>query len=544
MRIDVSGMQVRLDDELIKRHASSGVWQDQTIAQLARQLVERDPSRVTHVFEGRPWTIGELLDDAESLAANLQSRGFRAGDVVSFQLPNWVEAMIIDLAAAILGLVVVPIITIYREAEAAYMLADCGAKAVFVPGEYRGYDYLAMMQRLAPQLPKLEVIVPVRVKPVSEQSYESLVGQRLNLRDTPTVDANAIKMLLYTSGTTGRPKGVLHSHNTLAFSVSSSGAYWGLGAGDTTLMASPVTHVTGFGCGLEMPLLCDMKTIFMERWNAAEGVALIENERINFSVGATPFLQELLAEADRTGSRLPSLRVYACGGAAVPPALIDKANSMLQNCRTFRVFGSSEVPLVSLGFLDHSQRELAAQTDGKVVHYEVRIVDDEGHALNVGHEGEIVARGPAMCLGYADPGQTAESFDAEGYFHTGDLGCLGAQNSIVVTGRKKDLINRGGEKISAKEVEDVLHRHPDVEEAAAVAMPHPRLGETVCVYVIPKSGHQFDFERLTSHMSASGIAKQKWPERLEIVEALPRTASGKIRKDQLRKDILDRVNTN
>jgi acyl-CoA synthetase (AMP-forming)/AMP-acid ligase II len=251
-------------------------------------------------------------------------------------------------------------------------------------------------------------------------------------------------------------------------------------------------------------------------------------------MGATPFLQELVAEAERRQRRLPSLRIYVCGGAAVPPALIRKAHSVFQNCMPFRVFGSSEVPLTTLGYVDPSQVDLAAETDGAVVHYDVRVTDDEGQVLPTGTEGEICARGPAMFLGYADPAQTRESFDAAGYFKTGDLGVLTPDNAIVITGRKKDLINRGGEKISAKEVEDVLHTHPAIAEAAVVSVPHARLGETVGAFVILKKGLSLDLEQISQHMVAAGVARQKSPERLMLVEEFPRTASGKIRKDLLR----------
>jgi acyl-CoA synthetase (AMP-forming)/AMP-acid ligase II len=538
MRTDVSGWQVRLDDALIDRHVQSGAWQNKTIADVARALAAREPQRVTHVFEGRAWNIAELVAEADALAASLREMGLRPGDVISFQLPNWVEALVIDLAAAMLGLVVAPIVPIYRDAELAYMLADAGVKAAFVPGDYRGVDYLAMMRRLAPQLPALKHICSVRLAPGQRDTacYELMTGAGKRLGSAPPVDPNAVKLILYTSGTTGRPKGVLHSHNSMEYAVRRAIEHWGQGDGDTILMASPVTHITGYGSGLELPIQSGMRAVFMERWNAAEGVALIEREQVTMSMGATPFLQELQAEAEKQGKRLPSLRAYACGGAAVPPALVRKARQVFENCRAFRVFGASEVPLTTLGFVGDDQIDLAAETDGEIVHYDVRVVNDEGRDLPCGVEGEICARGPAMMLGYADPQQTAESFDAEGYFRTGDLGHVTPDRAIVITGRKKDLINRGGEKISAKEVEDILHRHAAIDEAAVVAMPHERLGETVCAFVTLKAGQSLDFDQLIAHVGAT-VARQKHPERLVVLDALPRTATGKIRKDLLREQI-------
>lgn len=541
MRKDVGSWQVRLDDATIERYTASGDWLGRTVAELAHELAERDPARVTHVFEGRPCRVADLLADADALAGALEARGFEAGEVVSFQLPNWREAVLIDLACAMLGLVVAPIVPIYRDAEVGYMLADSGARAAFFPTAWRGFDYGAMMARLAPGLPKLQLLSAVRAGAPDADSFEALIGEGHRLRRKARVDPNSVKLLLYTSGTTGRPKGVLHTHNTGPATLRRAFLHWSQREGDAVLMASPVTHITGFSYGMELPLCFGTRTVFMERWNAAEALDIIEREQISASMGATPFLHELLCEAERTGRRLPSLRIFACGGAEVPPALIRKTSEVLDHCRAFRVYGSSEAPLVTLGFLGDDQMDLAAATDGEIVHYEVRVVDDEGRVLPDEQEGEIRVRGPARCVAYASSQQTAESFDAENFFATGDLGRITADRAIVITGRKKDLINRGGEKVSAKEVEDILHQHPAIEEAAVVAMPHPRLGETVCAYVVLKPGHLLDFEDMLVSVEAAGVARQKYPERMIVVDAFPRTASGKIRKDRLRADIRERL---
>jgi acyl-CoA synthetase (AMP-forming)/AMP-acid ligase II len=381
----------------------------------------------------------------------------------------------------------------------------------------------------------------VRGGPQRADGFESLIGEGLHLRERPQVDANAVKLLLYTSGTTGRPKGVLHSHNTGSCTLIRAMRHWGQRPGDTILMASPVTHITGFSYGMETPFVGGTCTVFMERWNAIEALDLIDRYQVSASMGATPFLQELIAGAEQHGSRLPSLRLYICGGAEVPPPLIRKAAQVFANCRPFRVYGSSETPLVTLGFVGDGQTDQAAETDGEVVHYEVEIRDDEGRVLPFGQDGEICARGPGMSLGYANAEQSAESFDARGFFATGDLGKLNADGAVTITGRKKDLINRGGEKVSAKEVEDILHQHPAIAEAAVVSMPHARLGETVCAYLILKPGASVDLDGVLASMAGAGVAKQKYPERLEIVESFPRTASGKVRKDQLRADIRQRL---
>lgn len=543
MRKDVSGWQVRLDEALIERYTASGDWPGKTLAEFAEDLARRDPDRVTHVFGAQRCTVSELLAEAELLAAGLQRRGLVAGDVVSFQLPNWREAVVIDLATTMLGLVVAPIVPIYRDAEVAFMLADAGVKAAFFPTNYRGFDYAAMMQGLAPTLPGLRLLCSVRGEPGGD-SYEAMIGEGKRLTERPKVDANAVKMILYTSGTTGRPKGVLHTHNTGPLRLRRAFENWSRGSAvagldNILLMASPVTHVTGQS-GMEIPFCSNTRTVFMERWNAVEALDLIDAEQVTASVGATPFLHELLSAAEAGGRRLPSLQVFACGGAEVPPALICKSYEVLEQCRAFRVYGSSEVPLTTLGFAGVGEMEMAASTDGQIADYEVRILDDEGNRLSVGQEGEICVRGPSMFLGYGDPEATAASFDADGFFATGDLGRVTSEGAIVITGRKKDLINRGGEKVSAKEVEDILHRMPAIKEAAVVAMPHARLGETLCAYVIAQPGAGLDLDALLAFVAASGVARQKYPEHLVVVDDFPRTASGKIRKDRLRADIRER----
>jgi acyl-CoA synthetase (AMP-forming)/AMP-acid ligase II len=514
------------------RFDASGLPPEPTVWQLAERLAQRDPERTTHTFEDEHCRIADLVDEATRLAAGLAARGYAAGDVVAFQLPNWREALVIDLACARLGLAVAPIVPIYRDAELSFMLADSRARAIFVPGQYRGTDYAAMLMRLKPGLPGLRDVFSLRCEAEGCVPYAQLLESRA--APSPAVSPDAVKLVLYTSGTTGRPKAVLHSHNTRARGVRLPYSLWEQGEGDVMLMASPVTHITGFGSGLELPFLTGMRTVFMERWEARRGVELIDREGATISMGATPFLQELLDAAQQAGSRLPSLRRYACGGAAVPPALIRRAWTQLENCRAFRVYGSSEVPLVSLGFFGADQMALAAETDGEVRGYEVRITDDDGRILGHGEDGEICVRGPSMFLGYLDPHQTAESVDADGFFRTGDVGRTSASGALQITDRKKDLINRGGEKISAKEVEDILYRHPSVSEAAVIAVPHARLGETTCACVVLRPGCSLDFDSLKQHVADSGVARQKLPERLEIVDTLPKTPSGKVRKDILR----------
>lgn len=521
----------------LRRYRDAGVWTDRTIIDCARDLAEAQPDTIVFPNDPAQPSYAGLLADGQALAASLGELGLRPGDVISFQLPNWIEAAVLNLAATLGGFIINPIVPIYRDAEVRQMLGDCGAKAFFFAENFRGYDFAAMVDRIAPDLPALSHWIAVRGAATASR-FEALVeAGRGRPFTAPTVDPDGVKLLLYTSGTTGRPKAVLHSHNTLARVSMQSFARWGIAAGDALLSPSPVTHISGYSSGLEQPFLSGIRSILMESWNAVEAVDLIERYRIVGTVAATPFLKELADVATAQGKSLPSFRLFACGGAAVPADLVREANLALANPCAFRVYGSSETPLVTLGFPPAEQPELAAATDGTVVDYDVRFLDEEGRDVAPGSEGEIVARGPAMFLGYADSAQTAEALTEDGYFRTGDIGLMTADGAIVITGRKKDLIIRGGENISAKEIEDVLDRHPDVRESAVVSMPHGRLGEGVCAFIVLRGETQPDFAALTGFVFASGLAKQKAPERIEFVADLPRTASGKVRKDVLRADI-------
>jgi acyl-CoA synthetase (AMP-forming)/AMP-acid ligase II len=542
MREDISGWVTRLTDEEIARHTASGAWRNITLADCALRMARRAPDKVAVVDGAHRLTFGQLLAQARRLAAAFAAMGLEPGEVVSFQLPNWSEAMVLNLAACLAGLVVNPIVPIYREAEVRYILKDVRAKAFFIPRTFRNFDYLGMALRLRPELPELREIVIVRGDANGCTPYDELLEAGTRKPElTPRADPNAVKLVLYTSGTTGNPKGVLHSHNTIMSEIDAVIGFWGIHDHDVVLMPSPVTHITGYLYALEIAFAAGVTVVFMERWKAAEAVELIVRHGVSFSVGATPFLKELVAEVESRALALPSLRLFMSGGAPVPPELIDRANQLLPGCMSFRVYGSTEAPTVTLGIRSRADAQLGATTDGKVVNHEVRLADAQTGATVHRGEGEICTRGPEMMLGYTHWAHTQEAFDAGGYFHTGDLGYFVDGGYLCVSGRKKDLIIRGGENLSPKEIEDVLHRHPAIKEAAVVGMPHERLGEGVCAFVIPHAGQSVDVPTLAAWLESCGLAKQKFPERVELVEDLPRTASGKVQKNVLRERIAARI---
>ena len=517
-------------------YRASGAWMGRTTADFAEQRARQTPQQIAVVEGGRRLTYAFLLDEARRIAAGLRDLGLRPGDVISFQLPNWWESVVVNLAASLGGWAVNPIVPIYRDAEVGFILADCGAKVIFVPEQFRSIDYVDMLRRIAVDGTARPLIVTVRGQEESPDAlrYETL-GRASATWEGHAATPDSLKLVLYTSGTTGRPKGVLHSYNTLMSELRAITEFWNVGEQDVVIMPSPVTHITGYSYALEYVFFAGIKVVLMDRWDAAQAVALIQAEQASLTVGATPFLAELTAAVEKSGARLPSFRLFASGGAPVPPNLVLRASRAMPGCLVCRVYGSSESPTVTLGINDAADQDRAAITDGKVCNNEVCIADPvTGESLPAGVEGEILVRGPEVMLCYSREEDTRDAFDADGFFRTGDLGTLSQDGFITVTGRKKDLIIRGGENLSPKEVEDLLHAHPDVLEAAVVAMPHARLGETPCAYVVLKPGCGMDLAQMSSYLDSKRLARQKFPEQLFVVDAMPKTASGKILKHVLR----------
>lgn len=532
-----------LTDAIISARTASGEWDGQTIARHLDRLCETRPEQLLVVDGEESISAAELRRRAWRLLAALQARGAKSGDVVSFQIPNWHEAHLIELACAYGGLVCNPIVSIYRDAEVAQIIEDARSRFFFIPHVFRRFDYVEMVDRIGDRWEGVTEIVVVRPKrETPHPAFHALLAESPEEPHLPSVDANDIKLLMYTSGTTGRAKGVLHTHNTIGAEIRNVIDFFRLDARDVVLMPSPLGHITGYLYGIEMPITLGCPVVLMDSWDAARAAELIDRHKVTFTIGATPFLQELARFAEENARGLPSLRYFPSGGAPVPPEIIHRANRAFANCTAFRVYGSTEAPTVSLGVPDRSRADLGATTEGFVVGHEIRLADPEGNTVPDGEEGEIWSRGPENLVGYSNFADNEAAFDADGYFRTGDLARLTPEGCLVITGRVKDLIIRGGENISPKEIEDVLYRHPAVKEAAVVAMPHARLGETACAFVTLKPGAAFDFAEMETTLRASGLARQKFPERLEIVEELPYTAAGKVRKNVLRDRIRERLN--
>lgn len=542
MRQDVSGWSVRWDPERASQLKAEGAWADKTIADYAEAMMASDPDRVLVIERERAFTVRMLYTEAQRLARALVQRGYRPGDTVSFQLPNWYETVVISLAATMAGLVVHPLVPIYRDLEVGFMLGDSRSRLIFVPGSFRNFDYKDMMRRLGPRLPRPVDVVVLRDDQDEFIGYEGLLAEADPATPLPGADPDAVKIIMYTSGTTGRAKGVLHSHNSLQAENRMRLTHLSLTPRDVMFNPSPVTHVTGALYSLCLPFTVGVTTVMLDKWDAPLALDMMRRRQVDGIVAATIFLQGLVDEAKRQGESLPHLRFFLCGGAQVPPDLVREAAQVFPNCIPSRIYGSTEVPCITAGVNSRSMIEQGATTDGEIWLAEARIVDPHsGAPVEAGQEGEILARAPQMFLGYARTEDNADAFDPDGFFRMGDLGRITEGRFVTVTGRKKDLIIRAGENISPKEIEDILFNHPAIEDIAIVAMPDERTGEAACAFVIPREGQKVDLQALKSYLVEAGTAMQKIPERVEIVTEFPRTSVGKVRKDVLRTVIRDKL---
>jgi acyl-CoA synthetase (AMP-forming)/AMP-acid ligase II len=417
-----------------------------------------------------------------------------------------------------------------------YILQDCRAKLVFIPQVFRRHDHHRMLAGLRSQLPSLHDVVVVR----GDRAHELEWGRALSLAPAcdetlPPIDPTAAMVVMYTSGTTGRPKGVIHSHYAFDYRVRSMRDAWSIGPADVVFMPSPVTHITGAYWAFDMPWVCGATSVLLDVWSADEGIDCIENNRCTVTGGATPFLRQLLDTAARRPAAMASLRLFFCGGTTVSADLIREAATAYPHCLFFRAYGSTEMPTTTLGIRDGAHADLGAETDGEIVPpTEVKIVDGSGAHVAHGEEGEILVRGPEQFVGYVHPEDNVGAFDEDGYFRMGDLGRRVHGRYLVITGRKKDIIIRSGENISPKEVEDVLATHAAVADVAIVAMPSRATGEQGCAFVVLRPGHTIDLVEIRRFLERAGLARQKFPEHLVTVDALPRVPSGKVSKDVLR----------
>jgi cyclohexanecarboxylate-CoA ligase len=523
----IGGRSIRWDSRRAAEAYACGVWVRHTLGDALREAAQHSPRRVVLVDRDFRLDCHALYEQATALAHALVAR-MPVGSVVSFMLPNWHEAAVIYLAATLAGMVVNPILPSLRDRELLFILGDAHSRMIFVPTSFGRYDYASMLERVTAQLDSLLEVVVVRGKLADHTDYVSLL-EKQPLTELPALDPDAVRMILYTSGTTGRPKGVLHSHNSLHALIAQIRDHWLVEQGDRFLVPSPIAHIGGSIYAFECPLLLGTTAVLMDRWDADTAVQLMQSERCTHVAGATPFLEQMLAAAQRVGTRLPDLKLFVCGGASVSPSLIRTAAGYFDHAVVTRVYGSTEVPIMTIG--SPRDPDHAADTDGHAGFADIKLV---AHDAAPPDGGEVYARGPQMLVGYLHAEDESQSFDDQGYFRTGDLARWVDGEHLVITGRAKDIIIRQGENISPKEVEDILSGHPDVAEIAIVGLPDARTGERACAVVVPAATPGPDVASLRSFLEAQGVARFKAPEQVVIWDDLPKNDAGKVLKHHIK----------
>lgn len=525
MRRNLASAPLRTDG----RHGNPA----QSAAGIVRARLAEAPDRVIVVDDAGSLTRRALHDRAIRLGSALWRRGLRPGAVVAFQLPNWSEACVISLASALYGFVLCPLLLMHREHELGFILSETACDALFIPDNFRNFDFRALVRRTAlPERDKL-IIVGVRA-PYSALSFEQMLAEPPEPVPPPEVNGRRFKSITFTSGSTGRPKGVLHTHDTMLATTRRSAAFWGIDDTDRMLVPSPIGHIGGSLYAFELPWVTGATAHLMETWDPAAAISLIEWEQLTFCAGATPFLQGLLTTARRAGSRLPSLRRFVCGGASVPPALVAEAAAQFGNAVISRAFGSTEVPIVCPGVRTRADAAHGQTTDGEI-DVDVRLVDDAGRDVPPGAPGDILARSAGMFAGYLNPEDDADAFTSDGFFRMGDIGRIVDGRYLEIIGRRKEIIIRMGENISPLEVENVLLRCDAIERVAVIGIPDARTGERAVAFVTLKPGKQLTMAQMQSFLIGAGLARQKIPEALHILPSIPTTAVGKIVKAELRR---------
>lgn len=528
----------------VETFTRAGYWRDRTITDFLDEAAATTPDKPAFIDSRTQVTFGELKQQVDRCALGLLELGIEPGDVVSFQLPNWIEWVVVHYAASRIGAVSNPLIPIYREREVGFMVGLAKSRLIVVPQEFRGFDYPAMVERMRGDWPALEHVLVVG-GPDGPTSWEQFMATPWEEhRDPAELDAvrpdpNAVTLLIFTSGTTGEPKGVMHTHNTAVAANDPLPERLGITAESVFHMASTLAHLTGFLYGARLSVQNGATCVLQDVWDAATFIELVERHGITYTSAATPFLHDLVNAPDLDQHDLSTLVRFCCMGAPIPRALVREARDRLPALTVLGGWGQTEEGLVTLG-IPGDPEEKIIDTDGfPFPGMEIRVVDFGGTPLPAGEEGALQVRGPFVFVGYAERLDMTRALfreDPDGdWFDTGDLAHVDNDGYLRISGRTKDVIIRGGENIPVSYVENVLYEHPDVDNVAVVAVPDPRLQERACACLVLKPGApELTFAAMQEFLAAKGVAKQYWPEKLVILDDFPKTPSGKVQKFQLR----------
>ncbi|HBN0909266.1 TPA: medium-chain fatty-acid--CoA ligase [Escherichia coli] len=525
-------------------YRQQGLWGDASLADYWQQTARAMPDKIAVVDNhGASYTYSALDHAASCLANWMLAKGIESGDRIAFQLPGWCEFTVIYLACLKIGAVSVPLLPSWRETELVWVLNKCQAKMFFAPTLFKQTRPVDLILPLQNQLPQLQQIVGVdKLAPAtSSLSLSQIIADNTSLTTAITTHGDELAAVLFTSGTEGLPKGVMLTHNNILASERAYCARLNLTWQDVFMMPAPLGHATGFLHGVTAPFLIGARSVLLDIFTPDACLALLEQQRCTCMLGATPFVYDLLNVLEKQPADLSALRFFLCSGTTIPKKVARECQQ--RGIKLLSVYGSTESSPHAVVNLDDPLSRFM-HTDGyAAAGVEIKVVDDARKTLPPGCEGEEASRGPNVFMGYFDePELTARALDEEGWYYSGDLCRMDEAGYIKITGRKKDIIVRGGENISSREVEDILLQHPKIHDACVVAMSDERLGERSCAYVVLKAPHHsLSLEEVVAFFSRKRVAKYKYPEHIVVIEKLPRTTSGKIQKFLLRKDIMRRL---
>lgn len=532
--------------EQMDQFRASGAWIDTLLVDLLDQHSVKRAQEIAIVDESSRVTWGTLHDRVNRLAAGFVDAGLKPGEFVGIQLPNRIEFVEVYLAIQRAGLRALTIMSIYREKDVEFMLNKCRASAYITLDSHRGFDHVAMAQSLMNKVESLREVVILGEPGPGMRAYDSVFRDEhvassafAELRPDP----DSLSKVSFTSGTTGFPKGVAHTHNTDMVPPLLTAKALGLNSETPIWMPSPICHATGLAFGVYDSLLCGAKLVLQDVWDPVKALEMISREKPVFTVSATPFIAGMVEVDDLSKYDLSSFKYFGSGGARIPTTLVERAKEEM-GCYLLRVFGQAEAPLHTLNLPDDPWEKLLTRDGKPFDEVKVRIVDpdDRTKVLGPNETGEYSTWGPHVFLGYYDnPEASWDAKDADRWYYSADLCLVDEDGFVLYVDRIKDIVNRGGIKISALEVENLLAGHPGVQSAAIVAVPDDRLGEKACAFIVTRPGHEVTLQGLGEYLEAKGVTKQKWPEQLEIIDELPSTSTGKVQKNVLRELLEERA---
>ncbi len=536
---------LKLDENLKKQYYEQGYWGEETLTDIWNKQVQRFHDKVyVSDDKGSRYTYGEVDDKAGRLAAWFVDQGMRPGDVMTYQFPNWAEFCIVYIAALKAGVVMHPVPRRFYKADLIYAMNLIGTKAYICPTTLGNTDFEQQALDIRDQIPSLEIII-LTDRAVHKHSdlptLDEICATFEPLTKFPVVSSDDALCILTTSGTTGKPKSVLFTHNNIIFSERAFNEGTEHTSEDVVYMPSPLNHATGFFHGLISTMMLGERVVLQQDFNAAEGVKLMNKEGCTWSMGATPFIYDLLNCVEQeNGPKFETLKTYVCGGAPVPKTFVQRAAK--QGILLCECYGSTETsPHIMVP--PSKCLEWDGAWSGRALRgIETRIVDENNNEVPFGIQGEEVSRGPQRFIEYLnEPERTARAIDEDGWFHSGDLGYMDEQGRIRINGRKKEILIRGGENICTNEVDESMAGCPGISTTATIGMPDERLGERICTFAVPSDERRPTVAEVTAWLDSQDVPKRIWPEHIEYIDVIPTTETGKVKRFELAEELARRM---